>query len=38
MLDYSTPAFRAQMYEFRHMMQNRMDQRGLQFPAFGAKR
>jgi hypothetical protein len=37
-LDDTTPAFRAQMFEYRQMMQNRMQERGLQMPAFGPKR
>jgi hypothetical protein len=37
-LDDTTPAFRAQMFEYRQMMQNRMQERGLQLPAFGPKR
>jgi hypothetical protein len=37
MLDYTTPEFRAQMYEFRQMMKDRMAERGITPPAMGRK-
>jgi hypothetical protein len=36
-LDYTTPEFRAQMYEFRQMMKERMQERGITPPAMGRK-
>jgi len=37
-LDFTTPDFRAQMYQFRQMMNDRLNDRGVQLPAFGPRK